>query len=97
MKRLPTKFETEVLSKHTIKWSRSHHGVDGYFVNDTRSVNKYEIAGIALASMGSVIMLNGDGYWLIKPSEQYGEILVKDRDFCNCVFKAVDVIWRRNG
>ena len=106
MNRLPSKFEVEVLSKHGIQWSKSHQGVDGYFVNDTRYVNKYEIAGIAIEAIMNQHHDGGDSslykrqyndgwVWVLdwgNPTKV--EDIFEDSDYCTCVFKAVDTIWK---
>jgi len=104
MNRLPSKFEVEVLSKHDIKWSQDRY----YHVEELYGVraggpgvyteqSEYAIVGIALEVLTKLDVSTG----IVKRTNEYGlirykepHIYVKDEDFCTCVFKAVEEIWK---
>jgi hypothetical protein len=84
--RLPVKFE-EVLKKHYIFWICDEMGYGR--LDWGEPTPKHELAGIALEDMGGVSMwLCKDELWKIL--DRYG---VEDKDFCECIFKAVREIY----
>ena len=99
MNRLPIRLEQEVLSKHGIEW----HENDGFnpdgLTPDTYnkwsasryvSVSPYEIAGIALEA----IMLEYYGFYYHIKDEAFTCIGKTDKDFCECIFKAIREVYK---
>jgi hypothetical protein len=118
MKRLPKRFEEEVLDKHDIVWddeemtkfsiemaygisygeTSPHYSRKKSEWNGLRQgrVSKYELAGIAIEELSNLnYHTNGmpsyDGYAI--DYDYATDPLYFDKDFCSCVFKAVQEIW----
>ena len=103
MNRLPIRFEQEVLKKHGIEWYHKwyYKTILVYNIYGLRQgsqkhvpVSEYELAGIALAEIlprtGLMDYINQKDYFIHK-------IGIYDKDFCTCVFKAVDYIYKDRG
>ena len=108
MERLPVKFEEEVLEKHGIFYSECmerYENHEDFCVECGSSVSKYGIAGIALEAMKDKLKnkewveigccnLYDNHMWEISYENWHDRLLViEDKDFCTCVFKAVREIW----
>jgi len=100
MKRLPKKFEETVLIKHGIFWWD-----DGYVrklpQKDLMSVPvvpvlDYAISAIGLEAMGLATTGRGvmEGSEEVKYGVMNGKHLILDKDFCGCVFKAINEVYK---
>jgi hypothetical protein len=105
MERLPVKFEEEVLNKHEITWYEPDV-YEGMYHGEF-PISEYEIAGIALENMKYKCLdknwylfcvFNADMWEISIEENTYdGEgdtqhFVVKDEDFCTCIFKAIKEI-----
>lgn len=88
MKRLPIRFEEEVLSKHGISWVDSGN-IPGFY-----SASPYEIAAIALEAMVCVYLTTEEGHHQVYTNKdlpvQHKDLPVQHKDFCECIFKAIE-------
>ena len=100
MNRLPIRFEQEALSTHNLCWCglareyarRCENHDDAWDI-----VSEYELAGIALEAMKNDMWFKPEPeleYWELNHVEVGKfEYICHDKDFCTCVFEAVNNVF----
>ena len=109
MNRLPIKFEEEELNEHSIYWEKwnTYEGYvksSNYLTGESYNVTPYEITGIGLEILMTDYFINiskinnYDNWdiWVMSKDEKNRSLVFYgfDKDFCECVFKAINQIYK---
>ena len=100
MDRLPKRFEKEELALADIFWFDKHNNLPEGYKRGIMYVSPYEISARGLEAFGEEsfeLMTSDIGFSLAyceETDQREFEAVVEDQDFCECVFKAIEEVYK---